>query len=376
MRRVAIFLPGGLGLPHSGIHIPTLHALVERLSAHFEIIAYSHRLPDKKPSVTYCGNATVRFLDVTYQSHSFVRAASFVRAFLEDHRKKNFDLLHGMWGLPFGLYAVVLGRLFGIPAVVSLHGRETASLPDIDYGDLRKQPQRSLLLWVSKNASRLILQSKLQEKALRENGLTRRDVQIIPQGVDTGQFETARNGTVQKPYRFVSIGDLRDVKDPMTLLRSFSLTVKKVDARLRIIGTDHYRDRLTNAVRDLGIADKVEFLGYVSYDQIQQHLKWADVLLHTSRHEGGGAVIMEAAAAGAVVCGTRVGMLHDLEQQQMAIAVDVGDHTSLAARVISLLEHPSAMDTLRKRARGWAVAHDINWTTNQMIQSYNEVLEK
>jgi len=370
LKRIAIFVPGGLGDVRSGIHIPTLYSLVERLSYRFEIVAYSHRLPDEQPTLKRCGNATVKYLNATHQTDPATRATVFLKAFLQDNREHPFALLHGMWGIPFGLYAVLLNKLLGIPTVVSLLGRETASIPEINYGDLRKQPQKWLTLWLCENATTLTVQSKYQLEQLRAHGLKRNNVKVIPHGVDTSRFASRKNGNSAPPYHFISVGDKNRLKDPFTLLKAFALITQQVDARLRLIGEDHLHGELQMFVDELGISQRVEFFDYIPHDEIPNHLSWADILLHTSLSEGGGASVLEATTHGVLVCGTRVGFLSDFEDT-IAVAVDVGDYQSLADKTLSLIHEESRQRLFRQRGREWSSAHDVDWTT----QKYSELYE-
>ncbi|HEX9077667.1 MAG TPA: glycosyltransferase, partial [Anaerolineae bacterium] len=51
-----------------------------------------------------------------------------------EHRRAPFDVLHGFWANQPGLLALLAGRAFNIPVVVSAAGGELVGLPSIGYG--------------------------------------------------------------------------------------------------------------------------------------------------------------------------------------------------------------------------------------------------
>ena len=90
------------------------------------------------------------------------------------------------------------------------------------------------------------------------------------------------------------------------MLRAFAITVRaQPGARLRIIGDGPERQRLETQARELGIGERVEFLGFRS--DVPRLLAEADVLLMSSRYEGVSIAILEAMCAGLPVIATRVG---------------------------------------------------------------------
>lgn len=373
MPHLAFLLPGGLGTVDSGIHIPRIFGLVQQLSRSFSITAYSHSLPGQRPHTELCGNALVRFLHATAEDTALKRAATFLPALYHDHREKPFNLIHGIWGLPFGLYAVVAGKLLGVPSVVSLLGGETANVPEIAYGHMRKQPERALIQSICRQADALIALSLYQMEQLNNHGVTRDDCEVIPPGVDCSLLRTSAKRDPSPPYRFLHIGDINKVKDQATLLRAFSVVSSRVDAVLRIVGRDHLDGALQRLAGDLHLEHKVDFRGFVSHREIPVHLSWADILLHTSLHEGGSAAAVEAMASGVVVCGTSVGVLADL-QNTCCIAVPPGSHEQLGTEILELLTNRARYLGLRTAALLWARWNDLDRSVQRHAALYHRLL--
>jgi glycosyltransferase involved in cell wall biosynthesis len=100
------------------------------------------------------------------------------------------------------------------------------------------------------------------------------------------------------------------------------------DVSLLIIGTGPMRAKLERMARDLGVADKVRFLGSRPHAEVARWMNRADVLCLTSRSEGMPNVVVEALASGLPVVATDVGacpeLLADEPEARVCRREDVG----------------------------------------------------
>lgn len=375
MKRIAMFMPGGVGDVNSPVHIPALVNLVIRLSRRFDITVYSVIKPDDNRGTFSCGDAKVKFINARYDDHIMKRLFHFFMDFRHDHSQQRYDLVHGFWGLPCGFIAAVSGKIFGLPSIVSLQGGEAGSLRDIEYGDMRSQPLRAMTLWTMNNATTVTALTRFQLNQLLRFGFRRDDVAIIPHGVDRKFFVTARRRHPEPPYRFLHVGNLNHVKDQMTLLKAFHRITQRVDALLRIIGPDYLNGSIQQLQDEFLLEDKVEFLGHIPQSELPQHYAWADIFLLTSRYEAQGVVVAEAFASGTVVCGTNVGLIHDCDGD-CTIAVGVGDDESLARTVFELLKDHIRYTTYQSNALEWSTQHDADWTAMEFVRLYDRLLDE
>ena len=100
----------------------------------------------------------------------------------------------------------------------------------------------------------------------------------------------------------LAVGRLEAQKDFGLALRAFAELSPLTRSRLIILGEGPDRKKLIRMARQLGIADRVEFPGYVS--NVQEWLERADLFLMTSHFEGFPAVLVEARAAGLPIVST------------------------------------------------------------------------
>jgi D-inositol-3-phosphate glycosyltransferase len=219
-----------------------------------------------------------------------------------------------------------------------------------------------------------MVQTEFQVRQLRHHRITRDKIHVIPCGVDTTLFTPqGREDQLMAPYRLLHVANLLEVKDQVTLLKAFATISRSEDCILRIIGADYLNGKIQNVARALGIADRVEFLGWIEHSKLPEHYRWAHILLHTSLHESQAMVVAEAAACKTVVCGTRVGLLHDFGETK-AVVVPTGDHEALATGVLRLIRNPREYAELQQRAYEWALHYDLTWTAGAYEQLYRTML--
>ena len=373
MKRIALIMHGGIA--PRGWDVPAITGLIRDLSNDFDITVYTGTTPGGIGPPVGCGNAEVRPLPYYHGDPLIKFVILAVRAFRRDHIFRPYSLVHGFWGLPGGLAAVLAGKLAGIQSVVSFLGGEAASLPAIGYGNMRKAASRSLTLWTSRRTDELVFLTRFQLDRLQGFGFARTDgVHIIPFGSDPELFPPVALRQAGPPYHLLHIGHLNQVKDQQTLLNAFRDISRRTDCQLRIVGEGALESRLRRQARELGISDRVAFLGFVHHDELWPHFEWAHLLIHSSLYEGEGVVFAEAAASGVPVCGTRVGLLADLSAG-FAVTVDPGDSVALAEAASNLLEDNARMESLSSEGRAWAEEHTAQWSASRYAELYTRRIE-
>jgi D-inositol-3-phosphate glycosyltransferase len=99
--------------------------------------------------------------------------------------------------------------------------------------------------------------------------------------------------------------------------------------------------RLEGLAEELGVADRVRFLGPRPHSQLPDHYRAADVTLVCSHNESFGLAALEAHASGCPVVGTPVGGLsHVVREGESGFLIDERDPTQFAASVDKILSDP------------------------------------
>lgn len=109
--------------------------------------------------------------------------------------------------------------------------------------------------------------------------------------------------------RALSVGRLEQEKNPLLLAEIIALLVQS-DPRWRLVvcGEGPLADDLSRRLAELGVADRVDLLGYVPYDhRLRKVYRGSHALLHVSWTEGVPQVLFEAFAARLPTVATAVG---------------------------------------------------------------------
>ncbi|WP_455885110.1 glycosyltransferase [Pseudomonas spelaei] len=158
--------------------------------------------------------------------------------------------------------------------------------------------------------------------------------------------DEARDALGLSPDEWVvgNVGRLHPDKDQATLLKGFALALPDLPAesRLAILGTGRLEQALKDQARELGIADKVLFLGQVP--DARRYFRAFDVFALSSDHEPFGMVLLEAMAAGVPLLATACGGAREVVEG-VGILFPFGDAEHLAQG----LRHLAAMDQHQRR---------------------------
>ena len=270
-------------------------------------------------------------------------------------RKQGIRVLHS-----FQPNANILGTLAakssGRPIVIS---RRSLG----DFGSLGS-PR---LEWLQKTftnrlANRFLANSRavLSSSSSRE-GLSPDRFVLIYNGLDTDRFvpvsdrEVFRRELNLLPDDFVfgiSSG-LRPVKGVNVAIRGFARISEKTSrALLLIAGDGPERQNLEKLVRNLGVGDRVRFLGIRS--DMERIYPAMDVFVLTSHSEGFSNAILEAMGMGLPILATAVGgNIEMVTEGESGFLVPVGDDQLLSKRMAFFLDHPEKVIEMGRAGRLW-----------------------
>ena len=127
-------------------------------------------------------------------------------------------------------------------------------------------------------------------------------------------------------------------------------------AYLMIVGDGETRADLERLAQELGLAERVRFLGALPRERLPSIYAAADLLLATSfASETFGIGLVEAQACGLPVVASRFGGFPEvIDEGRTGLLVPPRDPTALAAAVRSLLNDPVRRQALADAAPGWA----------------------
>jgi phosphatidylinositol alpha-1,6-mannosyltransferase len=110
------------------------------------------------------------------------------------------------------------------------------------------------------------------------------------------------------------------------------------DAKYLIVGDGADAPRLKEKARKLGLCKSVVFAGRVAEDEKVDHFRLADVYVMPSAGEGFGIVLIEAAACGIPIIGSKVdGSREALLEGRLGVLVDPTDQNQILASIFKIL---------------------------------------
>lgn len=352
--KIAMVVTGGLHPSGREQVVPSWLALFSRLARTHEVHAFVLRhLP--QPRTYELLGFTVHDLgrpEAPLGLTRRVQSRALVRALAD---AGPFDILHGFWGDPAGQLAVLGGRRFGIPSVVTFDSGEFVSLPEIDYGSQRTARGRRAIADAC-TASRVHVCTQFMAAQAATHGLAATVIPLTSVGRDDAPVERR----TQPPAPFIlQVASLSRVKNQRLLIDAVALLAGDLACHVDLVGEDTLGGELQRHASDLGVTDRVTFHGFVPQDALAPFYARADLYVQTSRHEAAGVSVLEAAAAGVPVVGTRAGYVADWAPE-MAMAIDRADARALADAIVGICAEPSRARAMATRAQTWARDHDAD----------------
>jgi glycosyltransferase involved in cell wall biosynthesis len=234
------------------------------------------------------------------------------------------------------------------------------------------------LLPGKKQAAVLLVANERTRNALPK-GVRGRVLEMNENGVDTSAFHGGEpdNLTRTNPL-FVFVGRLVDWKALDIAIRALA---DVPGADLEVIGDGPMLDTWKTLAREVGVAERVRFLGPQTQPQYAARLRESVGLVLPSLHESGGAVVLEAMATAKPVIATRWGGPLDYLDSSCGILVAPHSYealvTGFAQAMQKLIDHPDLAKAMGTAGRERAV-RDFDWQRriDAMVSIYDVLVKK
>ncbi len=270
-----------------------------------------------------------------------------------------FDLIHAQFSYPEGYVAARLAKRYRVPLVITEHASWEPWMRQ--YPVVRKQA-----VWAATVSSAVISGSRYLSSTISPhlNGLNK--LVSIPIGVDANLFKPAVTNNKRDGTGIVYVGRIHPTKGVDVLFKAMKLVLKKrADVSLTLVGGDlgfrdfrKQEDKLRKLASDLGILEKLKFVGSQPPDKVVEYIQNSAMLVLPSRRESFGAVLIEALACGIPVVATRCGGPEDFINQDVGVLVEKESPEALAEGiqdVISRLDKfsPSELSQYAHSGYSW-----------------------
>ena len=205
-----------------------------------------------------------------------------------------------------------------------------------------------------------------------------KDVEVIYNFVDIEQFcprdsEELKCTFCEEGVKILMhISNFRPVKRVADVVDIFYRVQQVVNSKLILIGDGEERTAALKRACEMGLRDKVVFLG--KQDNVEELIPLADVFLFPSADESFGLAALEALSCGVpVVASSSGGLPEVVEDGICGFLHPMGKVDEMADSVITLLRDDGLMQKFRKNARSRAVDH---FNRSSIVPRYERFYEK
>lgn len=247
-------------------------------------------------------------LDVVYKG---IRMAFTLNGYFVDEISKwKPDVIHSQCEFFTYKYALKIAKITGAPIIHTYH---TMYEDYVSYVTIFKKfglvALRKFINKRLKDVDTIITPTKKVEKALLSYGINK-PLAVIPSGINICQHQQKMLDSERKKLRndfgvkdneilLLSLGRVAYEKNLQEIVDNFKKTVKTHPyLKLMIVGDGPYRKTLEKLTLELGVMDKVVFVGMVNPSKVHLYYQIGDIFVNASTSETQGLTYVEALANG------------------------------------------------------------------------------
>lgn len=377
--RIAIFTDSALPILN-GVSV-SIDALVRELreqdhSVHLFTAAH-FRYTDPDPN-------THRFFAIgTPWTKAYPLAIPPFYPMLHQFRRHGFDIIHTHTPFTIGFVGLRWAQSHEIPIVTTYH-----TLYDKYAHYIPFFPKRYVRYKIAKHTNfyynsvdHVITPSRASMKWLRRHSV-KRPITVIPTGVSGSQPHDraeirARLGISPDRRVLLYVGRIAKEKNMGTLFQAAALAfVQDPSLVLWLVGDGPARAQCVEMARELGIGDRVRFVGFVPREEVDAYYAAADLFVFASVTETQGLVVSEAMTYGlpavAVIGGGAGAAIRHGENGLLV----KNDPESMAAAIMRFMSddelHAQFSVEASRSVRGYSSAD----MASQVLDAYRQVLAR
>lgn len=297
-------------------------------------------------------------------------------------RKREYDVIHTHTPFILGMVALRWAESDEIPLVSTYH-----TLYDRYAHYIRFTPRRYMRYRIAKHTNfyfnrvdRVITPSEASLKWLRRHAVET-PVDVIPTASPRpllfDRAETRRALNIPPEGKvMLYVGRLAEEKNLETLLDAAALAFRADPAlRLHLVGDGPHRPALVAKVRQLGIGDRVRFVGFVPREEVDRHYASADLFFFASVSETQGLAVQEAMLHGLPAVAVIGGGVTEAIKDGVNGTLVHNDPRELASAALQILEDDAGHAAMSEAARRTARSYGIPEMAERVETTYRLAIE-
>ena len=287
----------------------------------------------------------------------------------------NIDVLHVHYAIPHAYAAYMAKKMLlkqgiELPIVTTLHGT--------DITLVGSHPFYKTAVTFSINASDAVTSvSQSLKQDTQRLFKTEKDISVIPNFVDLEKYKNIvnlcpRGLLATADERVIThVSNFRDVKRIPDVIDIFNAVQKEIPSKLMMIGEGPARENAERLCVQLGIQDRVVFLG--NSNEVNKILCFSDLFLLPSETESFGLSALEAMASGVPVISSNTGGLPEVNIDGVSGYLSaVGDVQCMSKNALKILKNNNTLQAFKTASKSVASKFDIH----PIVSRYESVYEK
>ena len=304
----------------------------------------------------------------------------------------NLDVIHTHTEFAVGTFARLIAKQYNIPLVHTYHTMYEEYIYYITKGYFdgasKKLVEYLTLFLCDKTVEELIVPTKKTHDLFKEKYKVKRDVHIIPSGIDVTRFykenvdllsikSLKKELNIKKDdFVILFVGRIAKEKSIDFLIKNLKAILKKVPkARMIIVGDGPDMNELALLVRENKLDKHVTFTGKVPWSEIPKYYQLADVFVTASKTETQGLTVIEAMAAEKPVVAIKDESF-ELVMKDKQDGLFFETKEEYQRLIIELYNNPSYAKMIAKQARITANAYNPEVYAKRVLEVYESVINK
>ncbi|MGJ7920003.1 N-acetyl-alpha-D-glucosaminyl L-malate synthase BshA [Neobacillus sp. LXY-4] len=284
---------------------------------------------------------------------------------------EELDLLHVHYAIPHAVCAILAKQMSGrnLKIVTTLHGTDITVLGNdpslsnairfgIEKSDYVTAVSNSLIV----QTNELLQSNKLIHPVynfIDNRVYQKKDCQLLREELEIADDEKV----------IIHVSNFRPVKRLPDVVKSFAMIAEKIPAKLLLVGDGPEMSVVSRLVCDLGIRNKVLFLG--KQENLEELYSISDLMLLLSEKESFGLVVLEGMACGVPCIGTNVGGIPEvISDGETGFICELGDIETIAAKGIELLNDEKLHQSFSEKAIRIATT---KFGAEQIVSQYEDI---
>jgi len=184
--------------------------------------------------------------------------------------------------------------------------------------------------------------------------------------------------TNQKIFASCRGGFAKGLDDLVLILPELKNKFPHIELRLTVnVGKNGYRGYLARLAKNLGVYERVKFLGYLTVPQVADELKIASVFVHPSYADNSPNALAEAMCVGTPCVASAIGGIPSMiEDKYNGLLFEAGNREQLLEKISAIISDKDLAQRLSYNARRTALErHNPAKVVRETLVAYEAVLQ-